>query len=392
MSYLHGVYTSEKETSVIPGINAPSAVPFVIGTNSDMGGIDDAKLISSWQEFCDTFDYEDAASFTGEDKSNTIAAFARHWYLESGGGDAIFVAVECEEEDGQWVITGGASIVNIALEQLETVYEKFGVVPGVVLVPGFPGLAIDNALVQACKKFGNGFSCVALRDLAYDGTDSTIGIAVHDTHLIYCAPRAKVKGEIVPASIIVASALAVTDSENGGFPSNSPSNKLARIDGVVDASTDADPLYFTRDQVNDKFNAFGIVSFWHNDAGWVVWGNNTSAYPSSTDPKDRWIPVRRTFSYIRNDVIRYMAPRVDAPITKRQLDGVVNSYNMRLAGFKGSGIVNSARVFVDWQKTTPEQLLSGAVWFGVAISPPPPAEQIHFSFEYDVPGFVDSLS
>lgn len=399
MSYLHGVYTSEKSTSVIPGVDAPSAVPFVIGTVADSyfppANYGKAVRVSSWSEFVvalnyddpDGMDYDAAIDADGEDSRNTLAAFARQWFLRSGCGEAIVVPVAYTSAAGSEPEKISTADVVKALAALRSSYEQFGVVPGMVVLPYYNESLQD--ITTACHSFGSGFSCVCFFDIAFDGSATRPPHPVVDSHAILCAPRALVGTEVLPASIAICAAIAVTDAENGG-PFNSPSNKQARIDGVVDAN--ADPLFLTREQVNDKFNAEGVLSFWHNDSGWVVWGNNTSAYPGSTDPKDRFIPIRRVFSYIRNDVTRYMSSRIDSPINKRQLDGVVNAYNMRLAGFRGSGMVNSAKIFVDWEKSTAESLLSGAVWFGIAIAPPPPAEQMHFAFEYDVVGFTDSLS
>ena len=39
--------------------------------------------------------------------------------------------------------------------------------------------------------------------------------------------------------------------------------------------------------------AVGIVTALNWEGGWRVWGNRTSDYPSSTDPKDTFIPNRR---------------------------------------------------------------------------------------------------
>jgi phage tail sheath protein FI len=134
------------------------------------------------------------------------------------------------------------------------------------------------------------------------------------------------------------------------------------------------------------------VTFRHNAKGWVVWGNNTSAYPGNTDPKDRFIPIRRVFQYVKNDFLVFGEPRIDNPINKRQLEGVLNSYNMRLQGFTGAGMVNSASVALDADLNTPANLLDGRVFIRTLISPPPPMEQLSNVFEYDVAGFTDSLS
>ena len=284
--------------------------------------------------------------------------------------------------------SSGASITD-ALAALDTVYERFGLVVTVVLCPR---TGIDSASEIAAKvqKFGSGWSAIALIDLPYDWGNEAPDLPLKSSYLVYCSPRCQAGSEIVDASCVVAGAMAATDASAGGFPYVSPSNKLAYIDGIVDEN--GDPLFLSQPDVNDLFNANAVVSFLHNAKGWVVWGNNTGYYsPSATDPKDRWISIRRTFCYIRNDFLVFGASRIDNPINKRQLDGVVNAYNQRLKGLVGVGAVNSASIALS-DRNTAETLLGGAVFVDVRISPPPPMENLDATFEYDVEGFVSSLS
>lgn len=380
MPYLHGVYTSESPTSVVPTVDAASCLPFVIGrAPSNYGGeLNQVVRCSTWQEFKTTFSADDSCE--GED-SSTLATFARQWYKRAGASDALFYPVDSGEQL--------AGEISLALAALDTVYEQFGLVVTVVLCPRI-GKDYATEIAAKVQKFGSGWSAIALIDLPYTWSDGTPTLPLKSSYLVYCSPRCQAGSEIVDASCVVAGAMAATDASAGGFPYVSPSNKLAYIDGVVDES--GDPLFLSQPDVNDLFNANAVVSFLHNAKGWVVWGNNTGFYsPSATDPKDRWISVRRTFCYIRNDFLVFGASRIDNPINKRQLDGVVNAYNQRLKGLVGVGAVNSAAIALS-DRNTAETLLGGAVFVDVRISPPPPMENLDATFEYDVEGFVSSLS
>lgn len=377
MPYLHGVYTSESPTSVVPSVNAASCLPFVIGTAPDGFQGDQLVRCRNWQEFKTAFNADD--SYDGEDPS-TLSTFARQWYKRAGAGDAIFYAVDVE---------GIESGVSDGLIELDRIYEQFGLVVTVVLCPRY-GKDYASEIAAKVQKFGSGWSAIALIDLPYSWGNGTPTLPIKSSYITYCSPRCLVGAEIVDASCAVAGAMAATDASAGGFPYVSPSNKLAYIDGVVDES--GDPLFLSQPDVNDLFNANAVVSFLHNAKGWVVWGNNTGYYSqSATDPKDRWISVRRTFCYIRNDFQVFGASRIDNPINKRQLDGVVNAYNQRLKGLVGVGAVNSAAIALS-DRNTAETLLGGAVFVDVRISPPPPMEDLDATFEYDVEGFVSSLS
>lgn len=382
MPYLHGVYTSESPTSVVPSVNAASCVPFVMG--SAPAGYEGAGIVRcrTWQEFKANFGASE--TFDGADPS-TLSTFARQWYKRAGASDAIFFEIGTDSAEDI------ASGVESGLNALDTIYEQYGLVVTVVLCPRY-GKDYATEIAAKVQKFGSGWSAIALIDLPYNWGNGTPTLPIKSSYITYCSPRCSAGDEIIDASCVVAGAMAATDASAGGFPYVSPSNKLAYIDGVVEDTVAAHPLFLSQPDVNDLFNANAVVSFLHNAKGWVVWGNNTGYYsPSATDPKDRWISVRRTFCYIRNDFLVFGASRIDNPINKRQLDGVVNAYNQRLKGLVGVGAVNSASIALSDQNTA-ETLLGGAVFVDVRISPPPPMEDLDATFEYDVEGFVSSLS
>lgn len=152
------------------------------------------------------------------------------------------------------------------------------------------------------------------------------------------------------------------------------------------------PLFMNRDQVNNSLNGNGVVGARNTAKGWVIWGNNTSAYPGNLDIKDYMIPIRRTFNYTENLFMVWAETRIDDPLNRRQLEGVCTSFNQILAGLQGLGCFNSASIALDDEKNTLSDLLRGKVYFKIFISPPPPLQTIVGGFEYDVAGFEASLA
>lgn len=152
------------------------------------------------------------------------------------------------------------------------------------------------------------------------------------------------------------------------------------------------PLYQSRDEVNSALGANGIVGALNTADGWVAWGNDTTAFPGSTDVKDYIIAERRMFNYTQNLFQLFAQPRIDNPLNRRQLEGVVNSFNQILASLQGFGALNSAAVELDDERNTTEQLIRGVVYFRIRIAPPPPMQEINGVFEFDVQGFEASLA
>lgn len=152
------------------------------------------------------------------------------------------------------------------------------------------------------------------------------------------------------------------------------------------------PLYQSRDEVNTYLGANGIIGALNTADGWVLWGNNTTAFPGNLDVKDNMLSIRRMFNFTQNAFQLFAQPRIDNPLNRRQLEGVVNAFNQILASYQGAGALNSASVAIDDERNTTEQLIRGVVYFRIRIAPPPPMQEINGVFEFDVQGFEASLA
>lgn len=404
MPYKHGVYASEIATSISPAGPSESALPFVVGTASD-GDDFEPKLISSWDEYKDAYGYDgdwagwDAAGFV----SRSLESFAYYWFNIMGRGRAILVKVPDDEETSDVSDDDLITAINL----IDSVYSRFAVVPTLLLCPYYNTRATVRAvMISRAESFGGKWDCLALVDIP---STTITGIAAitdssniaawkktnigSNSHVAAFWPSVGVGDKRFDLSTVCAAVMARTDAQNGDYPYVSPSNKQAGIDGAyVFTGYDSEtPIYMTEQKVNDDLNANGVVGVVNSAAGWVIWGNNTTIYPTSTDVKDSQIPIRRMFSFVKNMFLQFCAGRVDLPLNKRQLDGIINSFNQQLQGLKGMGAVNSASVRLA-DNNTALSLLDGFVYIHILISPPPPMRVIEGVVEYDVTGFVESLA
>lgn len=172
-----------------------------------------------------------------------------------------------------------------------------------------------------------------------------------------------------------------------GTPESTKFTFAVSYAGVAEA-----PLFQNRDEVNTYLGANGVIGALNTANGWVLWGNNTSAFPGNTDVKDNILSERRMFNYVKNSFQLFAQPRIDNPLNRRQLEGVVNAFNQILASLQGFGALNAASVAIDDERNTTEQLIRGVVYFRIRIAPPPPMQEINGVFEFDVPGFEASLA
>lgn len=302
--------------------------------------------------------------------------------------------------------------ITEAIQSIHTIYERFNRVASVLLIPGpyfttnYGGL--PAAMAAAVSNIGGRFKGVALCELpAGDKLAASAGVSVDELpdeknstspYVIYSWPNVGVGDFRFPSSVALAAAINATDGQYGGLPYVSPSNKPLPVTGAYcmieneDEQIVEEPVFLTRDDVNAYLGAYGIVGFRNTAQGWVAWGDNTAAFPGSTDVKDYMIPIRRMFNYVSNQFQVFADARVDMPLNLRQLEGVVKSFNQILAGWVGFGALNAGSVELDKELNTTASLLAGTVYVRIRIAPPPAMVVIEGVLEYDVQGFERSLA
>ena len=199
-------------------------------------------------------------------------------------------------------------------------------------------------------------------------------------NLIACYPAVKYGNLIQHLSTHLAGEMALLAAQNDDIPYMSPSNRLTNtITGTC--NLDGTANYFGDDAANE-LNGQGIVTV-TNFNGWRFWGNNTSAYPANTDPKDRWIPVRRMFDFVKTALVLNFRSQLDEPIVKRAIDSVVNSANTYLNGLTSRGAILGGRVEFLEDDNPSTAIADGKLMFRVYITPPSPARELDFVLQYD---------
>ena len=172
---------------------------------------------------------------------------------------------------------------------------------------------------------------------------------------------------------------AYTDGENNDVPKKSPSNELLNISAAVLA--DGTEVLLDTSQA-ELVNSYGIVTA-INDNGWRAWGNNTAAYPGTTDPKDRWIACRRMMSWYRNHFILTFKEKVDDPTDSRLVEAIVDSENLYLNSLTQTGDIAGGVIKFSEEENPTESILDGNIIFRTRIAFWVPAEYILNKIEFD---------
>ena len=201
-------------------------------------------------------------------------------------------------------------------------------------------------------------------------------------------PYGRVGSVVYSGSSLAAALTAYTDAQNADTPNVSPSNKTISISAAC--LPDGTEVILDQDQAN-TINSYGVATFL-NMNGFRLWGNNTAAYPGTTDPKDRWFSVRRFMNWAANTFILTYFQKVDAPANPRMIEAVVDSENVRGNGFVARGVCARYKLVFKEDENSTTDLLNGKLTFHQYITPYTPAEDIEDVIEFDPDALAAALT
>ena len=296
-------------------------------------------------------------------------------------------AVTYEDVIGSYDV---ATKKRTGMELIGRIYQKLGIVPTLLLAPGWSHIpAVNLALNAKAKLISSLFTAKVISDLdSSEGkADSAENVreykdksAYSDRDTIAVWPMVGVGEYRYYFSAQLAAMMEYMAGSNGGVPSKSPDNKDLKITGLYTA--DGEEAIMDMDEANDYLNACGVVTA-INMNGWKCWGSNTAAYPGSSDPVDRWINIATIFDYIQNNFKLTFFQNVGDLTSYRMTDEVVSGYNMQLNGLQGSGDIAGGEIIFDHEENPITEILNGHIKFHTRIGGFIPAENIENDFEFD---------
>ena len=283
-----------------------------------------------------------------------------------------------------------AADVATGIEAVELCLTTLGVVPDLLCAPGWShDPTVAAAMVAKAGSINGLFKAKAITDLDCTATGAksyTDAIALKATNnmtdkdQIVCWPMLRNGDYKFHKSTQTAGLMAQVDTDNGGIPYESPSNKNLKCDGLVLA--DGTEVNLTLAQAN-LLNGAGISTALNFVNGWVEWGNYTGCYPANTDVKDYMIPISRMFAWVGNTLVKTFWSKLDKPMTRRLIDTVLDTANIWLNGLVGQGYLLGARVEMNEDENPLTNLMAGIIKLHVYITPPGPAQEIDFVLEFD---------
>lgn len=296
------------------------------------------------------------------------------------------------------VIGSVSGSTETGLEVLRQVYPKFGMVPGLLVAPGWSKNSDVAAVLQAKAEEINGyFKCEGFIDInsasggctVYTGAKAAKDSAgISSPHFGACWPCVKIGSKVMAYSALLAAITARKDADNDDVPSLSPSNTPLPISGIC--LEDGTEVVLDQVQAN-ALNGGGIITA-INLNGWRSWGNNTAAYPGTTDPKDRWLMCRRFFSWWGNSFILTYQQKADNPADFRLIESIVDAENIRGNAYVSAGKCAAVRIEFNEDENAITDILDGRLTFHQHLSPWTPAEDIVNILEFDPDALADVIN
>lgn len=299
-------------------------------------------------------------------------------------------------------IVGGVNIATGAetgLEVIRQVYPKLSKAPAILLAPRFSENAQVCAALQAkCRKINGLFDAVCFIDLdcgtsgAQKYTDAAEQKAKQTATSREAYPLwlyTKVGETVYSGSSMAAAATVYNDSQNGDRPVASPSN----VTVPISAACLKDGTEVLMDQEQGTFlNDQGIATFIRSGTDFVIWGNETAAYPKNTDPKDMFLCIRRFFNYAWTSFVLDNMSKLDKPMNPKRLQSIIDSENMKGSKYVSEEACASYRMVADTEKNTAAELVAGHYHFYLYCTPFPPLKQMNVTMEYEASSLVTALN
>lgn len=297
-------------------------------------------------------------------------------------------------------IIGGIDIntgESKGLEVIADIFSTTSIVPGVLIAPGWSHIPEVAAIMATKVNSINGiFKGVTIID-----ADTTTAKKYSDVaewknkHNITSAnqylvwPNCQVGGKVMHLSAHAIGTMGVMDYDNNDIPFESPSNKELKIEGIC--LYDGTEVVLNLETAN-YLNGNGVATGLNFIGGWKLWGNEMACYPANTDPKDRFLCVRRMFNWHRQVFIRTYFNKVDKPLRRRDIDTILDSEQVRLNGLVAQGVLIAAEISFIADENPTTSLIDGIVQFHQKFTPPAPMRDIEEVIEFDPDAYKSLFS
>ena len=286
-----------------------------------------------------------------------------------------------------------------ALDSLDICEIVTGEIPSILLAPYYSKIKAyhDLMIAKAVNKIADKWYADVITDIKADSETNTIAKAVTKkatdgyNNLVekVCYPMAKHNGKIYHLSTLAAVRMQITDTEAGGVPYISPSNKTIFADAAV--LEDGTQLYINETTANTA-NANGLTTINIVRGGLRLWGGINANYSyvneGNIDPEHLQDASIRMKHYMLNKLQYDYIDSIDNPIARRDVDSIIASVQQWLNSLVNEGKMLYAAVEFIEDNNSVKDMVSGDFVFDVSSTNTPNAKSITFRTHYTTDGIA----
>lgn len=288
-------------------------------------------------------------------------------------------------------VIGGYNVrtgISTGIELMDAAYSASGVLPDIMIAPGFSQYPEVAAVMAAKTMYSTIFRACCVCDLDTENTTSYQDVvklkensaSFKNKKQILCWPKLKLEDLTFHYSTQLAGQMCAVDSDNDNIPSDVASNRTLQADGAVLA--DGTEILLDLTQAN-YLRGNGIVTAYNFVNGFTSWGVYNACWPKNTDPKDMFISISRMFGYIANTAIVTLWRKIDQKLTPRYVESIVDELNMWINTLTSAGHMHGARCEYHSNENPDEDIMNGIVRLHIYMAPPTPGQEIDLLLEYD---------
>ena len=314
---------------------------------------------------------------------------------KSGFTSGSIVATYKKIDTSDDVIT--TSVFTEALNSLDICEIVMGNIPTILLAPYYSKIKEyhDLMIAKAVNKLSDKWYTDVITDIKADSTTDTIAKAVTKkatdgyNNLVekVCFPMSKYNGKIYHLSTLAAVRMQITDTEAGGVPYISPSNKSIYADAAV--LEDGTQLFINETTANTA-NANGLTTVNVVRGGLRLWGGCNANYnytnEGNIDPEHLQDASIRMKHYMLNKLQYDYIDNIDNPISRRDIDSIIASVQQWLNSLVNEGKLLYATVEFVEDNNSVKDMVSGDFVFDVSSTNTPNAKSITFRTHYTTEG------
>lgn len=298
------------------------------------------------------------------------------------------------------IVGGVAGGAYKGIACVDKVYQQLNLIPLIIGAPGWSQIkAVYEAMVAKAVGISEKFKAIAVVDI--DSGDAgaksksaalTLKVtnAYNSEYAKVCWPKARRGTRRFWLSTLAAVRMQQTDFANGNIPYVSPSNKQIDADGLFCADNTT-TIILAESEANE-LNAKGITTAIFSGGVWKLWGphNGNYEYGVTSDASKQFDASIRMMHYLSNNFqVRYL-DNVDNPMSRRQVETILNDAQIWLNALIAEGKLLYAQIdFLEASNSTAD-VAEGDFTFDVRTTTTPVGKSLTFVIQYTADG-ISSL-